>query len=81
MKQLSIILVFLFYLGSSSSCIAQENPFLKSSEGYVTVNGGQIWYRILGEGDETPLLMMHGGPGGTSRSFYLFEKLAKDRAH
>jgi len=33
----------------------------------------------LGEGDETPLLLMHGGPGGTSRSFYLFEKLSKQR--
>ena len=79
MKQHSIILVFLFYLGSSFGSIGQENPFLKTIEGYVTVHGGQIWYRIIGEGKETPLLMMHGGPGGTSGSFYLFEKLAKDR--
>jgi len=71
-------LFFLFFF-SQFTLSAKENPFLKAGEGYVTVHGGQIWYRILGEGDETPLLLMHGGPGGTSRSFYLFEKLAKDR--
>lgn len=79
MKFQRFALVFLLFLGSTNVCIAQENPFLKSGEGSVSVNGGQIWYRILGEGDETPLLMMHGGPGGTSRSFYLFEKLSQDR--
>lgn len=79
MKFQLFTLVFLLFLGSTIASFAQENPFLKSGEGYVTVHGGQIWYRILGEGNETPLLMMHGGPGGTSRSFYLFEKLSKDR--
>jgi proline iminopeptidase len=63
----------------STGSIAQTNPDLKAGEGFVPVNGGELWYRIIGEGNETPLLLMHGGPGGTSRSFYLFEKLAKDR--
>ena len=33
----------------------------------------------MGEGDQTPLLCMHGGPGGTSRSFYHLSEIAKDR--
>lgn len=74
----SVRLLFVFWFGCPL-VIAQENPNLAAGEGYVTVNGGQLWYRIVGEGKETPLLMMHGGPGGTSRSFYLFENLAKDR--
>ena len=42
----------------------RSTPQLKAGEGYVTVKGGKIWYRILGEGKQTPLLMLHGGPGG-----------------
>ncbi|MBK8520437.1 MAG: proline iminopeptidase-family hydrolase [Ferruginibacter sp.] len=52
---------------------------LKPAEGYVTVQGGKIWYRILGEGKQTPILMLHGGPGGTSKSFYQFAALGNDR--
>lgn len=75
--RLFLAIFAVFFLISVPNGIA--NPVLKASEGYVEVEGGKLWYRILGEGDEPPLLMMHGGPGGTSRSFYLFEKLTKDR--
>lgn len=54
-------------------------PDLKAGEGYVKVKGGKIWYRILGEGKQTPILMLHGGPGGTSRSFYQFASLSETR--
>jgi len=60
-----------------SSC--RSLPQLKAGEGYVTVKGGKIWYRILGEGKKTPILMLHGGPGGTSKSFYQFASLGADR--
>jgi proline iminopeptidase len=48
-------------------------------EGYVQVKGGRVWYRVFGEGKGTPIMMLHGGPGGTSRSFYQFEEIGKDR--
>lgn len=57
----------------------KHDTHLKPGEGYVNVKGGKIWYRILGEGKQTPILMLHGGPGGTSRSFYQFASLGKDR--
>ena len=79
MKTTLSFLIFFLFLSNTSIVFAQNNPDLVEKEGYVDVNGGKLWYRILGSGNETPLLMMHGGPGGTSRSFYLFEKLAKDR--
>lgn len=79
MRNLFSMLFFFVFLWTNTLSIAQENPKLSAGQGYVTVNGGQLWYRIIGEGKEAPLLMMHGGPGGTSRSFYLFEKLSKDR--
>src|SRR5919206_2191398 len=34
-----------------------------SSEGYVDVPGGRVWYRIAGGGAGMPLLCLHGGPG------------------
>lgn len=34
------------------------------SEGFLELkNGYRVWYRRLGAGDATPLLLLHGGPG------------------
>lgn len=48
-------------------------------QGYVQVKGGRVWYCVFGEGKGTPIMMLHGGPGGTSRSFYQFEEIGNDR--
>lgn len=49
-------------------------------EGYVAVTGGKVWYRIVGVGKPgIPLLALHGGPGGTSGPFEVFEPLADER--
>jgi proline iminopeptidase len=49
-------------------------PALQPGEGYIKVTGGRIWYRIVGESSNTPLLLIHGGPGFPS---YYLEPLAK----
>lgn len=36
---------------------------LSAGEGFVDVPGGKVWYRIVGSGEKTPLLVVHGGPG------------------
>jgi len=62
------------------SCVGCSNKKpLTSHEGYLPVKGGKIWYRVFGEGKGTPIMMLHGGPGSTSRSFYQFEEIGKDR--
>ncbi len=38
---------------------------LSPREGYVQVEGGKVWYKIIGTGAGTPLLYIHGGPGST----------------
>ncbi len=41
-------------------------PELSAGEGFVSVRGYNVWYRIVGERDEPgrlPLLCLHGGPG------------------
>lgn len=70
-----ILLHFFCLIASSHFLLAQLPP----GDGYIDVKGGKLWYNVIGEGPGAPLLMMHGGPGGTSRSFYLFAALGKDR--
>lgn len=54
----------------ASSTEKNENPSLKNHDGFIEVEGGKIWYGVMGSGDETPILHLHGGPGGKS-SFQL----------
>lgn len=77
MKRISFLLVILA-IGCSSPK-KQENPILKSGEGFVDVEGGKVWYGIMGEGDQTPILCLHGGPGGVGSSFIHLEYLTNDR--
>ena len=58
-------------LALSQGCAA---PRARPDEGFVTVEGGRIWYHRVGAGKATPLLLLHGGPG--SCSYYLKPLLA-----
>lgn len=40
--------------------------FAQAREGFLNVPGGAVWYRVSGNGTGIPLLVLHGGPGGTS---------------
>lgn len=35
-------------------------------DGFVDVPGGRVAFRVIGEGSSTPVLWIHGGPGGSS---------------
>jgi proline-specific peptidase len=52
---------------------------LSSGEGFVDVSGGRIWYRVVGSGPGTPLLLLHGGPGVPSVYLKPLEALADER--
>jgi proline iminopeptidase len=49
-------------------CVRSSSQDLTPHEGFVRVEGGRIWYKIVGEGKGTPLLLIHGGPGSRSCS-------------
>lgn len=70
-------ILLLFSVTISLDC--QSQTPLQAHEGYVQVEGGKIWYKVMGEGTATPLLLMHGGPGGTHSYFYELEPLSKER--
>jgi proline iminopeptidase len=45
------------------------NRSLKEGESFLSVREGKIWYQVIGKGQQTPILMLHGGPGFPS--YYL----------
>jgi len=47
--------------------------------GYIEVEGGRVWYRISGAGNEIPLILLHGGPGAPSYYLNPLEGVSKDR--
>lgn len=69
-----VLVVFTaFLVGSSSRKLAP-------GEGFVQVEGGRIWYKVVGTGKGVPLLLIHGGPGSRScDGIPGYSKLSKDR--
>lgn len=61
-KRILLSGLFALLMIYSSCSTKKEIP----SEGFVEVEGGKVWYRINGEGENTPLLILHGGPGSSS---------------
>lgn len=59
-----------------SSC---ADTRLSPGEGFIEVEGGRVWYRIVGSGDATPLLLLHGGPGAPSYYLNPLERVSEDR--
>jgi len=48
-------------------------------EGYVKVTGGKVYYKKVGEGSKPPIILLHGGPGGTHVSMRALEALGDER--
>ncbi len=80
MKHRTMLAVTSCVLGllTIGSCQA-PTPALTPGEGYVEVPGGRVWYRIVGGGTATPLLLLHGGPGAPSYYLNPLAALADER--
>ncbi|MDD3296473.1 MAG: proline iminopeptidase-family hydrolase [Candidatus Omnitrophica bacterium] len=49
-------------------------------EGYISVEGGSVWYRVCGEDEKgIPLLLLHGGPGATHDYMEPLSELSGER--
>jgi len=76
-SKISLLIAIPLILISVSGC--RQGEGLKCGEGYIDVHGGKVWYRITGEGDKAPLLLLHGGPGASSYNLNPLAALGKDR--
>lgn len=70
---------FLFFLLVVIAFVSCSNKKLKEGEAYLKVDGGNIWYKVVGKADKTPIVLLHGGPGFPSYSLTPLFELANDR--
>ena len=65
---------------ASSAAVAAPAPNpLPPGEARLAVDGGRIWYRVVGSGNATPVILLHGGPGYSSFYMRSMEALSADR--
>ncbi|MGK2925585.1 MAG: proline iminopeptidase-family hydrolase [Lysobacterales bacterium] len=62
-----------------AACAPLAAADIEPGDGFIEVTGGPVWYRVIGEGPGVPLLVLHGGPGGTSCRFSALEPLGEER--
>lgn len=66
-------------LFTSLLLVACTDRGLTPGEGFIDVPGGRVWYEIVGHGNATPLLLVHGGPGWPSDYLQPLRRVAVDR--
>ncbi|MBI3789899.1 MAG: proline iminopeptidase-family hydrolase [Gemmatimonadetes bacterium] len=69
------VAALLLLAGSKTAAAQRPAP----GTGYVTLPGGRMFYEVSGTGPGTPLIVIHGGPGGTSCNFAPLKVLGDDR--
>lgn len=62
-----------------SACEPLPTPPSSAREGFITVPGGKIYWARMGDGPGTPLVVIHGGPGGGSFGLKGWQALGDDR--
>jgi proline iminopeptidase len=56
-----------------------DNKSSENREAFLSVPGGKIWYKVMGTGDNIPIVLLHGGPGMSSSYLKPFESLSDNR--
>jgi proline iminopeptidase len=74
-----LLALVLALMSGASLLPAQTTPTLREGEGFVAVPGGRIWYRVVGHGPKTPLLVIHGCCGVGSYYLTPLAALGDDR--
>ena len=64
---------------NAAAAAAPTADALPAGESRVAVDGGRIWYRVVGSGPATPAILLHGGPGYASFYMKSLEALSADR--
>lgn len=49
------------------------------AQGFIDVPGGPVWYSVAGTGPGVPLMVLHGGPGGTACGYSRLDVLGDER--
>lgn len=74
MHKLPILYLTIFVF--TFSCTTKR---IKEQESFFQIDGGKIWYKVIGSGNKTPIVILHGGPGFPSYDLAPLFGLADDR--
>jgi len=58
---------------------AVQEATITTDSSRLAADGGEIWYRVVGTGSGTPVILLHGGPGYSSYYLKSLEGLGDDR--
>ena len=67
----SVSVFFLVYLNNVQA--------LEPGNGFALMPDGPVWYEVMGNGDGIPLMVLHGGPGGTSCGYTRLSPMGEQR--
>jgi proline iminopeptidase len=67
------------FAGTRIASAAGVDVGIADVSGHAEVPGGKVWWRKVGAGDKTPILLLHGGPGAGHDYLLPMKALAADR--
>jgi proline iminopeptidase len=66
-------------LGAAAFAPAFAQAAAADAEGFAQVPGGRVWWRKVGSGPKTPIVLLHGGPGAGHNYLLPLAALADER--
>ncbi len=74
-----VVASLLLGCGKQASDTVASGTSITTDSSRLSVDGGEIWYRVVGTGSGTPVILLHGGPGFSSYYLKSLEGLGSDR--
>ena len=79
MRSSALLLPLVAYSSVLRAQNTTQNRPVPTDGSRLAVPGGQIWYRVVGRGSGTPVILLHGGPGNPSVYLKSLEALGDER--
>lgn len=79
MRPIALVLLLTVPIGAARTQATTTTRAPLTNGSRMVVPGGEIWYRVVGGGGGTPVILLHGGPGTPSVYLKSLEALGDER--